>query len=39
MDNRKLGFGLMRLPSLDPNDAGKIDLNLTEAMVDAYLER
>ncbi len=39
MDNRNLGFGLMRLPSLDPNDAGKIDLNLTEAMVDAYLER
>ena len=26
MDNKKLGFGLMRLPSLDPNDPAKIDI-------------
>lgn len=39
MDNKKLGFGLMRLPSLDPNDAGKIDLELCKKMVDLFLER
>ena len=26
MSEKKLGFGLMRLPSLDPNDPGKIDI-------------
>lgn len=39
MDNKKLGFGFMRLPSLDPNDPSKVDLELLKKMVDAYLER
>lgn len=36
---KKLGFGLMRLPSLDPNDPSKIDLEQTKRMVDTFLER
>ena len=32
MDNKKLGFGLMRLPSLDPNDPAKIDIEQTKQM-------
>lgn len=36
---KKLGFGLMRLPSLDPNDASKIDIEQTKQMVDKFLER
>ena len=36
---KKLGFGLMRLPLLDPNDAGSIDLETTKKMVDTFLER
>lgn len=39
MNTKKLGFGLMRLPSLDPNDPSKIDMQLTEKMVDAFIER
>ena len=39
MDNKKLGFGFMRLPSLDPDDPSKIDLELLKKMVDAYIER
>ncbi len=39
MNNKKLGFGLMRLPSLDPNDPSKIDLEQTKQMVDTFLER
>lgn len=39
METKKLGFGLMRLPSLDPNDAGKVDIELTKKMVDTFLER
>jgi len=34
-----LGFGLMRLPLLDANDGGSVDLELTKKMVDTYLER
>lgn len=34
---KKLGFGLMRLPLLDPNDGGSIDLETTKKMVDAFL--
>lgn len=34
MSQKKLGFGLMRLPSLDPNDASKIDIEQTKKMVD-----
>lgn len=36
---KKLGFGLMRLPLLDPNDATSIDIEQTKQMVDAFLER
>lgn len=30
MSAKKLGFGLMRLPSLDPNDPSKIDMEQTK---------
>ena len=36
---KKLGFGLMRLPSLDPNDPSKIDIEQVKKMVDLFLER
>ncbi len=36
---KKLGFGLMRLPSLDSNDPSKIDIEQTCKMVDTFLER
>ena len=39
MNTKKLGFGLMRLPSLDTNDASKIDIEETKKMVDTFLER
>ncbi len=39
MTEKKLGFGLMRLPSLDENDPSKIDMELTKAMVDEFLNR
>lgn len=39
MAQKKLGFGLMRLPSLDPNDPGKIDMEQTKQMVDTFLGR
>lgn len=37
--NKKLGFGLMRLPLTDPNNNGSIDIELLKKMVDAYLQR
>ena len=39
MSAKKLGFGLMRLPSLDPNDPSKIDLEQVKFMVDTFIER
>lgn len=39
MSEKKLGFGLMRLPSLDENDASKIDIEQTKQMVDTFIER
>lgn len=39
MSERKLGFGLMRLPRLDDSDAAAIDLEQTKQMVDAFLEK
>jgi len=39
MSEKKLGFGMMRLPLTDPNESASIDLELTKKMVDAYLER
>ena len=37
--NGKLGFGLMRLPSTDPKDPGKIDIKQCCDMVDMFLDR
>lgn len=36
---KKLGFGLMRLPLLDANDASTVDLELLKQMVDLFLEK
>lgn len=36
---KKLGFGLMRLPLLDPEDPSRIDMEQTKQMVDTFLER
>lgn len=36
---KKLGFGLMRLPTTDPNDQKSIDMPLMCRMVDTFLER
>lgn len=35
---RKLGFGLMRLPLTNPDDASSIDIELTKKMVDSFIE-
>ena len=37
--NKKLGFGLMRLPTLDPNNASKVDIETLKKMVDAFIEQ
>lgn len=37
--DKKLGFGLMRLPLTDPNNNGSVDIEQLKEMVDAYLER
>ena len=37
--NKKLGFGLMRLPILNPNDDGTIDIEQAKKMVDIFIER
>lgn len=34
---KKLGFGLMRLPLLDPDDAAAVDMEATKKMVDASM--
>ena len=39
MTAKKLGFGLMRLPSMDPDDPSKVDIELVKRMVDTFLER
>lgn len=36
---KKFGFGLMRLPLLDANNDGSIDIEQTKKMVDAFLEK
>ncbi|MDO4740263.1 MAG: aldo/keto reductase [Eubacteriales bacterium] len=36
---KKLGFGLMRLPRLDPADAAKVDIEQLKKMVDLYMEK
>ena len=37
MTQKKLGFGLMRLPLTDPKDEGSVNLELYEQMVDRFL--
>ena len=39
MSDKKLGFGLMRLPLLDVNDKGSIDIEHTKKMVDEFIAR
>ncbi len=39
MSIKKLGFGLMRLPLLDANDPGSIDMEQMKQMVDSFLEQ
>ncbi|TDT63337.1 aldo/keto reductase [Fonticella tunisiensis] len=36
---KKLGFGFMRLPVIDKDDAGSIDLDAVKKMVDIFIER
>ena len=36
---KKLGFGMMRLPQLDPNDSAAVDVEEVCRMVDLFLER
>lgn len=36
--NKKLGFGLMRLPLLDKDDYGSVDIEAFKKMADAFME-
>lgn len=36
---KKLGFGLMRLPVTNPNDPSSIDVELCKKMVDSFIEQ
>lgn len=38
LDFGKFGFGFLRLPHLDPNDATDVDLETTKEMVDLFLK-
>lgn len=38
-NNKKLGFGLMRLPLRDANDEASIDIEQTKEMVDYFIEQ
>ena len=37
--SKMLGFGLMRLPQTNPNDAASVDVEQVKQMVDAFLEK
>lgn len=39
MEAKKLGFGFMRLPKKDVNDAASIDIEETKKMVDTFIEK
>lgn len=39
MNEKKLGFGLMRLPRVNANDEASIDMEQLKKMVDVFLER
>ncbi|MBQ6121343.1 MAG: aldo/keto reductase, partial [Clostridia bacterium] len=36
---KKLGFGLMRMPLTDPNDAAKVDVERVKRMVDMFMAK
>ena len=36
---KKLGFGLMRLPRLDPANAASVDVEQVKKMVDRFIEK
>ena len=36
---KKLGFGLMRMPTLDASDSSKVDLEQVKQMVDLFMEK
>ena len=36
---KKLGFGMMRMPTIDPNNAADVDVEQVSKMVDMFLER
>ena len=36
---KKLGFGMMRLPQLDPNNAADVDVEQVKKMVDLFMEK
>ena len=35
---KKLGFGLMRMPTLDPNDPSKVDIEQVKKIVDLFMK-
>ena len=37
METKKLGFGMMRLPTLDPKNAASVDIGKLKQMVDLFL--
>ena len=39
MPEKRLGFGLMRMPHTDPNDASTVDVEKVCQMVDLFMER
>ncbi|MBR3359028.1 MAG: aldo/keto reductase [Solobacterium sp.] len=39
MPEKKFGFGLMRLPRLDPNNAAAVDVEQVKQMVDLFLQK
>lgn len=38
-EGKKLGFGLMRLPLVNQDDAGSVDVELCKKMVDSFIEQ
>ena len=39
MEPKKLGFGLMRLPTLDPKNAASVDIEQLKQMVDLFMSK
>lgn len=39
MEQKKLGFGLMRLPVLDPGNPSSVDIGQLKQMVDLFMDR